>query len=1261
MTAAERDPLTGILGRHGFLRALASADADGTEGAVLVVDLDDFHLVNTLLGIDRGDDVLRLMAGRLGRLAGRAGVASRLGSDQFALWMPVDDLTRAAGRPNWAAATHGFAERILDAVCQPFSVDGDDGRTTACIGYALSATGSAIDALHAATAAVANAKTQGLASILAHDDARLAANLRRYTIQAGLTAAVTNRELRVHFQPEIDLRTGATVGLEALARWEHPELGMVSPTEFIQVAEASGLIAPIGEYVLDVVAEEATRWTSALDGRPLTLWFNLSAVQLTDPERLVDTVRSAVDRYRLPAGALGAEVTETAVMADITEARTTLQRLRDLGLEIAVDDFGAGHASWPYLWQIPATVLKIDRTFASELLAIPEGLAMTEAVIDLAHTFRLRVVAEGVETADQASMLARLGADRAQGHLFSPDVPASEIHAVTSQPWAGGAPSPHVEVRARVASGFHGRHAAVLVDALDASNDAVVLVDRLPTMVRTADTAVPSVQFANRAFERLVGVDLDELRGRALLDVLPSLGDVGTALVLDDASERGAAVTVEVEHRRPTGQLSWIEISFGPRHGLDLTGGAADRDEAGETVIGWIAIARDVTRRYTLEREVEQRARLDELAMMLANDLLDGNAFAEPMDTDAVEGDAVDVDAAAGAAHAAAMARIGEVYAADVVTIVTIDEDGPTAVSWHRAGTVAGGAPPPHAFDVDDNQLAAVIAGETVIITDIRHPSSQEPQLAHGSATSGWPIRSVLAVPMPGASRVRGALAVGRLAPRGWTASETASLRSVAETMARADAREEQLDALRRAATIAQLRRFVSTRALGVDVDGFLDDLDIVCEKLADAIGMASVQIDVIDAGSGELRTVAASIAAHISDRMLSRFSVPLTRVPATSAALHARQPIVVEQRSAPSGGWLVERAQVRQEDPMEAGVLAPLMSGGSPLGAIVLFHDVAKHFRPAQIEAIAQVAETLSSCLARLFAERDLREAEERFRLIAEHGSDVITLASASGEVEFVSGALVDLLGWSPEEHRRRGVTDFVHPDDRPGVEVELRAAVRHRRVARMLCRLRHRDGGYVWTETVAQPTFQADGSLRGWVATTRDMTERHSIEAELTHLALHDQLTGAANRVLLADRLDLANERLARQGSPYSVAVMDVDHFKSVNDDHGQAAGDEVLKVVALRAASVLRTSDLLARLGGDEFAVVCASDLAGSKAMMERLVARLGEPVWFDGRAIEVRLSVGLVAGDPGVDGDELLSRADRAMYEAKRAGGGQVRVR
>jgi diguanylate cyclase (GGDEF)-like protein/PAS domain S-box-containing protein len=1203
MSPAERDHLTGIAGRRGFLRQLAAADGTSVDGAVLVVDLDNFHLVNTLLGIERGDDVLRLMAARLSRLANPHGVPARLGSDQFAIWAP--GLGLAAG----ASADEGvqqFAQRVLDAVCQPFTVSGDEGKITCSIGYALTDAGSAIDALQAATAAASNAKRHGLATILAHDEATLAENLRRYTIQADLPTAVAHGELRVHFQPEVDLRTGQTVGVEALARWEHPELGAVSPNEFIQIAETAGLITPIGEYVLDVVAGEATRWTTALHGRPLTLWFNLSAVQLSEPERLIESVRAAVTRHQLPAGALGAEVTETAVMSDIREARRTLQRLRELGLEIAVDDFGAGHASWPYLWQIPATVLKIDRTFASDLLSIPEGLAMTEAVIDLAHTFRLRVVAEGVETIEQATMLARLGADRAQGHLFSPDVAAAELPRVATSPWAGGTAHVHrpsSDGRTRVSPGFHGRHASVLVDALDASNDAVVLVDRLPSVYDGGD-ATPRVVFANRAFERLVGVDLDGLRDRPLLHVLPALGSATTALLLDDARDREVGVTVEVEHRRPNGQLSWIEISFGPRRGLDLTApGAESGGGRDESVIGWIAIARDVTRRHSLELEAAQRAQLDEVT---ATNL--------PAD--------------------ATIARLGELFAADVVTLVTTGAQGRTVATWHHPAAN-------QRLDPDDERIAAAMQGDVVVSDE------------HACA-----IPAVLAVPLLGAQRIRGVLALGRLVPRTWTAAELSSARRAAEALARIEARREIQASRARTTAMDHVCDGIVMRALGADLDAFVAGLDGTCELIASAMGVDCAQIDLIDTLTGELSTVASAVPDRLGDRVLRRFHAPLLRQPATAAAMHASHPMAVEDRTTQGARWLRERAEVRHEVPMGAGVMAPLVSGGKPLGALVLGHESPRAFGSDDVAALSLVARTVASELARLTAERDLHETEDRFRLIAEHGSDVISLVSAAGFIEFVSSAALDVLGWSPDDVRRTEIVTFLHPDDREGAEFEVREAVRQRRSARIAGRARRRDGSFVWTETMAQPSFDPDGTVRNWVAITRDVTDQHSIAAVLNHRALHDELTGVATHAVLVDRLDHAAERLARQAIPFSVAMLDIDDLERINSHHGRAVRDEVVRTAAMRISSVLRSTDLLARLGEDELVVVCASELAGATAVLDRVLATLAEPIQVDGQSIVASVSAGLVGATPGSGSPALLNAARVALARAKQAGGARL---
>ncbi len=422
------DQLTGLPNRMLFMQRLSAAIADlrlgGGSVAVVGLGLDRFKGINDALGHDAGDDLLVAVASRL-RLAG-GGVRpmlSRLGGDEF-LALFEDPGDRAG------AEAEAFADRALAALEDPFDIGGSEIFLTASAGVAASADpdADATTLISDAEAAMHETKAGGGGGLQVFGEAIRRQVVERLHTEHSLHRALDRGELTLHYQPVVDLSDHATVGVEALIRWEHPDLGLVSPDRFIPVAEESGMIIPIGAWVLEEACGQLYRWRQhGLSPHAGTVEVNLSARQIDHPD-LVGTVEAVLEATGLPADNLTLEITESALMRDADSALGVLQDLKRIGVALAIDDFGTGYCSLSYLHRFPLDILKIDKSFIDELEG-GEGAEIVTAVVNLAHTLGLDVVAEGVETERQLGILREMGCDYAQGYLFSRPVPASDLSA----------------------------------------------------------------------------------------------------------------------------------------------------------------------------------------------------------------------------------------------------------------------------------------------------------------------------------------------------------------------------------------------------------------------------------------------------------------------------------------------------------------------------------------------------------------------------------------------------------------------------------------------------------------------------------------------------------------------------------------------------------------------------------------------------------------------------------------------------------------
>ena len=416
---AAHDTLTGLPNRallHDRLtQAVAYASRYCYSLWVLFIDLDRFKLVNDSLGHKAGDTVLKTIAARLQHSVRETDTVARLGGDEFVLVLPerADECLSTA-----------VVQRIMDAVSEPLEVEGHEFVLGCSIGVAAyPADGESPDALvKHADIAMYRAKETGRNNFQFYTAAMNERLLERVRIESDLRNALDRNEFILHYQPQIDLRTGRTVGMEALIRWQHPVMGMVPPLRFISLAEETGLIVPIGQWVLRTACAQAAAWRD--EGlAELRVAVNISARQFAQQD-LAKSIASVLAETGLPPQLLELELTESLVMTDVERAIVTLRDLKELGVQLSLDDFGTGHSSLSYLKRLPIDALKIDQSFVRDVATVPDDAAIVASIISLAHNLKRQVIAEGVETQEQILYLKRHGCDEMQGFFFSKPVPA---------------------------------------------------------------------------------------------------------------------------------------------------------------------------------------------------------------------------------------------------------------------------------------------------------------------------------------------------------------------------------------------------------------------------------------------------------------------------------------------------------------------------------------------------------------------------------------------------------------------------------------------------------------------------------------------------------------------------------------------------------------------------------------------------------------------------------------------------------------------
>ena len=431
---AHYDELTGLPNRTLFKARIEEAIAAGRGGAVvMLLDVDRFKEVNDALGHDTGDLLLQQLGERLAALTGHEG-AARLGGDEYGILLT--DASVADGML--------LAGRIHESLESPFDLSGFSLEIAASIGVAeLGEHGDDAETLlQHADVAMYVAKVAH-ASTAVYDPEQDTNDKERLALAGELRRALENRELVLYYQPKAELETGRIVGVEALVRWLHPERGFIPPSDFVPIAERTGLIKPLSRYVLTAALEQCRRWTAA--GLDLHVAVNLTIPDLLDLD-LPDQIAALLSDAGVSPGQLELEITESTILADPSRVRNVLDRLNEMGVRLAIDDFGTGYSSLAYLKRLPVQTIKIDRSFVMDMLESESDAAIVRSTIELARNLGLRVVAEGVETEAAWDLLRQQGCTLAQGYLISKPAPAEELAPLLQ---TGMRPGPAKAVRSR--------------------------------------------------------------------------------------------------------------------------------------------------------------------------------------------------------------------------------------------------------------------------------------------------------------------------------------------------------------------------------------------------------------------------------------------------------------------------------------------------------------------------------------------------------------------------------------------------------------------------------------------------------------------------------------------------------------------------------------------------------------------------------------------------------------------------------------------
>jgi len=419
---AYRDPLTNLPNRimlhHQLQDALKRAKRSPQTIAIFNINLDRFQAINTNLGYSVGDLLLKAIAERLSQAFSAANLVARLGGDEFCVLL--DDAGSQADMVQ-------VAQTMIKLVAEPYNLDGHYIQILASIGIAPypNASSNPDRLLHQADTAMRHAKKLGVGKYEFYAVEMDTLVAERQAMEADLHLAFKHSEFELYYQPQVNMITGRIIGAEALLRWHHPKLGLVPPDKFISIAEETGLIIPLGEWVLKTACAQAKAWQEATQNR-FRMSVNLSARQFKQ-EGLVKTIAAVLEADALEPDVLVLELTETCVMENVEASILTLQELKQMGIHISIDDFGTGYSSLNYLKRFPIDTLKIDQSFVREVTTDPNDAAIAKAIIAMAQSLQIKVVAEGIETSEQSHFLRQSGCHAMQGFLFSRPVPAEEF------------------------------------------------------------------------------------------------------------------------------------------------------------------------------------------------------------------------------------------------------------------------------------------------------------------------------------------------------------------------------------------------------------------------------------------------------------------------------------------------------------------------------------------------------------------------------------------------------------------------------------------------------------------------------------------------------------------------------------------------------------------------------------------------------------------------------------------------------------------
>ena len=427
------DPLTGLpnrrLLRDRLKSALASSHRSGRQGALLFIDLDNFKTLNDTLGHDMGDLLLQQVARRLESCVREGDTVARLGGDEFVVML--EDLSEQA--LDAAAQTEFIGDKILVALNQSYRLATHDFHSTASIGATLfnGHEQSIEELLKQADIAMYQAKTAGRNALRFFDPQMQASICARVALETDLRLALVENQFKLYYQPQF-YHNGQVIGAEVLIRWQHPQRGLVFPADFIQLAEETGLILPIGQWVLETACAQIKIWESSAHTRHLQLAVNVSARQFRQPD-FVEQVCQVLSRSAIRPGNLKVELTESLVLDDIDDTILKMHALREIGVRFSMDDFGTGYSSLSYLTQLPLDQLKIDRSFVHNIGIKATDAVIVQTIIGMANNLGMEVIAEGVETETQRAFLEQHDCQVCQGFLFSKPVPIEQFELLQRQ------------------------------------------------------------------------------------------------------------------------------------------------------------------------------------------------------------------------------------------------------------------------------------------------------------------------------------------------------------------------------------------------------------------------------------------------------------------------------------------------------------------------------------------------------------------------------------------------------------------------------------------------------------------------------------------------------------------------------------------------------------------------------------------------------------------------------------------------------------